>query len=110
MIQRMIGTHKSNWHLTLFSALWAYQTSTKTATSFTPFQLIYRLEVVILIECEIPSLKLIVELLPNTTIEEEHLIYLSCLMNIVVKLLWLESKTKKETNHNTIILYILASF
>jgi hypothetical protein len=28
------------------------------------------------IECEIPSLKLVVELLPNTSAEEEHLLYL----------------------------------
>ena len=60
----------------LFSALWAYQTSVKFATGFTPFQLVYGLEVVLLIECEIPSLKLVVELLPNTSAEEERLLYL----------------------------------
>ena len=60
----------------LFSALWAYQTSLKNATRFTPFQLVYGLEVTLLIECEIPSLKLDVELLPNTSPEGEHLLYL----------------------------------
>ena len=39
MLQRTIGIHKSNWHLMLFSSLWAYQTSIKNATRFTPFQL-----------------------------------------------------------------------
>lgn len=73
----MIGKHKYSWHLALFSSLWAYQTSAKTATSFTPFQLVYGLEVVIPIECEIPSLELDLELFPNTTIEEECLLYLS---------------------------------
>ena len=63
----------------LFSALWAYRTSSNTATSFTPFQLVYVLEAVLLIECEIPSLKLVVELLPDTSAEEEWLLYLSCL-------------------------------
>jgi hypothetical protein len=29
-----------------------------------------------LIECEIPSLKLVIELLPNTFVEEERLLYL----------------------------------
>jgi hypothetical protein len=62
MLQRMIGKHKTNWNLMLFLALWAYQTSTKTATDFTPFQLVYGLEAVLPIECEIPSLKLVVEL------------------------------------------------
>ena len=48
----------------------------KDATGFTPFQLIYGLEATLPIECEIPSLKLAVELLLNTSPEEEHLIYL----------------------------------
>ena len=51
MLQRMVGKHKSNWHVQLFSALWAYQTSTKTTTGFTHFQLVYGLEVVLPIEC-----------------------------------------------------------
>jgi hypothetical protein len=59
-----------------FSALWAYRTSVKSATGFTPFQLVYGIKVVLPIECDIPSLKLAVELLPNTSTEEEHLLYL----------------------------------
>ena len=77
MLQRMAGKHKSNWHIQLFSALWAYRTSIKTATGFTPFQLVYGLEEVIPIECEIPSLKLTIDLLPSTYEEEQHLLYLS---------------------------------
>ena len=42
-----------------------------------PFQLVYGLEATLTIECEIPSLKLVVELFPNTTIEEEHFLYLN---------------------------------
>jgi predicted RNA polymerase sigma factor len=34
------------------------------------------LEAILPIECEKPSLKLVVELLPNTSAEEEHLLYL----------------------------------
>ena len=60
----------------LFSALWAYRTSIKSATEFTPFQFVYILETTLPIECEIPSLKLAVELLPNTSPEEERLLYL----------------------------------
>jgi hypothetical protein len=60
----------------LFSALWAYRTSVKSAMGFTPFQLVYGIEVVLPIECEIPSLKLAIELLPNTSAEEERLLYL----------------------------------
>ena len=51
MLRRMVGDHKSNWHLILFSVLWAYRTSMKTVTGFTPFQLVYGLEVVLPIQC-----------------------------------------------------------
>ena len=60
----------------LFLALWDYWTSVKTATSFTPFQLVYGLEDVFPIECEIPSLKLAVQLLPETSALEERLVEL----------------------------------
>jgi hypothetical protein len=76
MLRRMIGIHKTSWHTMLFSTLWAYRTSIKSATGFTPFQLVYGLEAILLIECKIPSLKLVVELLPNTSAEEERLLYL----------------------------------
>ena len=49
---------------------------------FTPFQLIYGLEAVLPIECEIPSLRLTVELLPHTTEEEQRFLYLSHLDEI----------------------------
>src|SRR3984885_5703930 len=61
----------------LFSALWGYQTSVKTSTGFTPFQLVYGLEVVLPIECEIPSLRMAIELLPATSEEERRLLYLA---------------------------------
>ena len=76
MLERIVGVHKSNWNLMLFSTLWAYHTSMKDATTFTPFQLVYGLEATLPIECEIPSLKLAIELLPSTTLVEECLLYL----------------------------------
>jgi hypothetical protein len=72
----MIGIHKTSWNTMLFLALWVYQTSVKSATVFMPFWLVYGVEVILPIECEIPSLKLVVELLPNTSAEEECLMYL----------------------------------
>ena len=61
----------------LFSALWAYRTSAKTATSFTPFQPVYGLEAMLPIECEISSLHLAIELLPATSKEEKCFLYLA---------------------------------
>ena len=72
----MVGKQKSTWHLKLYSALWAYRTLIKNATGFTPFHLVYGMEAVLPVECEIPLLKLAIDLLPNTTDEEEQFIYL----------------------------------
>ena len=77
MIRRIIGIHRSNWHNMLFSALWAYRTSVKTSTGFTPFQLVYGLEAMLPIECEIPSLRMAIELLPATSNEERRLLYVA---------------------------------
>ena len=77
MLRWMVGDHKSNWHHILFSTLWAYRTSVKTTTGFTPFQLVYGLEAVLPIQCQIPSLKLVVEHLPDTSAEEEIFLYLN---------------------------------
>ena len=73
MLQQMIGFRKRNWHLILYSDLWAYRTSVRNRTSFTPFQLVYGLEAILPIQCEIPSLKLTIDLLPNTSEEEARI-------------------------------------
>ena len=76
ILQRTIDKARSNWNIMLYLALWAYRTSVKTATGFTPFQLVYGLESIFPIECEIPSLKLAVEILPDTSSLEERLLHL----------------------------------
>ena len=50
-------------------------TTIKTATGFSPYQLIHGVESVLPVECEIPSLKL-AELLSSTSALEEHLVHL----------------------------------
>ena len=60
----------------LYPALWAYRTNVKTATGFSPFQLVHGLEAVTLIECEILSLKIAIHVLPDTTELEERLVHL----------------------------------
>eukprot|EP00253_Pinus_taeda_P031198 PITA_31198 len=46
------------------------QTSVRNATGFTPFQLVYGLEAILLVQCEISSLKREVDRLPGTSEEE----------------------------------------
>ena len=60
----------------LYPTLWAYRTAVKTATDFSPYQLIHGVEYVLPIECEIPSLKLAIEILPDTSSLEERLVHL----------------------------------
>ena len=52
-----------NWDLELPSALWAYRTSVKTSTGFTPFHLVYGKEALLPIEVELPAVKLLEKLL-----------------------------------------------
>jgi hypothetical protein len=51
----------------------------KTTTSFSHFQFVYGLEAVFPIECQSLSLKLAVQLLPDTSPLEERLLYLEWL-------------------------------
>jgi len=54
----------------------ACRTTTKTSLDFTSFQIVYGSEAVFPIECEIPSLKLAVELLRAISTAEEHFLHL----------------------------------
>jgi hypothetical protein len=63
-LQQTINSAKSNWHLILYSTLWAYRTYVNIATDFSPFQLVYGMESFLPIERHIPSLNMEVELLP----------------------------------------------
>ena len=59
-----------------YPALWVYRTVVKTAMGFSPYQLVHGVESILSIECEIPSLKLAVELLSDTSPLEESLVHL----------------------------------
>jgi transposase InsO family protein len=50
MLQRMVNKNKTNWHHMLFSVLWAYRTTMKMATGFTPFHLVHGVEATLPIE------------------------------------------------------------
>jgi hypothetical protein len=70
IIRHMVGIHKSSLHTIIFLELWAYQTLVESATGFIPFQLVYGIEIILSIECEISSLNLAIEILSNTTTNE----------------------------------------
>ena len=54
-----ITVHKNgrDWNLQINLTLWVYTTSIHTPTGATPFALTYGVEVIILLEVEIPSLR-----------------------------------------------------
>eukprot|EP00253_Pinus_taeda_P009003 PITA_09003 len=52
------------------------QTSVRNAIEFIPFQLVYGLEVILPVQCEISFLKLAVDLLPGTSQEEARFLEL----------------------------------
>mgnify|MGYP004628564249 CR=1 FL=1 len=60
IIEKMAITYK-DWHEMLPFALMAYRTSTRTSTDTTPYSLVYGTKAVLLIEVEIPSLRLLAE-------------------------------------------------
>eukprot|EP00253_Pinus_taeda_P029592 PITA_29592 len=82
----------------------AYRTSVKDATGFTSFQIVYSLEATLPIECKIPSLKLVIELLPNTTPVEERLLYLERLdeTHRIASLVIEAQKKRVKTHFDTV--------
>ena len=60
IIQKMTMSYK-DWHEMLPFTLHGYRTSVHTSTGATPFSLVYRMEVVLPFEVEVPSLRILVE-------------------------------------------------
>ena len=57
IISKMNQEYSGGWATHLPDALWAYRSSPKSATGFSPFSLVYRTEVVSPAEVMIPSLR-----------------------------------------------------
>ena len=53
----MVSSRKRDWSDKLLEALWAYRTTIRGPTHSTPFSLVYRCEVVVLLEVQIHSLR-----------------------------------------------------
>jgi hypothetical protein len=61
IIQKIVVIYK-DWHEMLSFALHAYRTVVRTSTGTTPYSLGYGMEAVMLLEVEIPSLKVLMDL------------------------------------------------
>ena len=60
IIEKTTNTYKA-WHEKLSFALHAYRTLERKSTGATPFSLVYGMKVVLPIEVEIPSLRVLME-------------------------------------------------
>ncbi len=58
ILSKMTKTYK-DWHEQLPYALCTYRTSIKTSTGATPYSLVYGMQVVLPVEVEIPSLRIL---------------------------------------------------
>ncbi|MCO5557604.1 hypothetical protein L7F22_011170 [Adiantum nelumboides] len=59
ILRKMVVSQEKHWDRFLDGALWAYRTTYKCATGFTPFHLIYGQEALQPIELEIPTIRAI---------------------------------------------------
>ena len=57
IIKKMVNSQEKHWDKFLDGALWAYHTTFKFATKFTPFHLVYGQEALHIIELEIPTIR-----------------------------------------------------
>ena len=55
ILSKMVFDYGSDWKAHLADVLWAYRSSPKTATSFTPFSLVYGTDTISPIELVVPS-------------------------------------------------------
>ena len=60
ILKKIVAQHRQDWEMMLHSALWAFRTTYKLATGFSPFWLVYGTEVVMMIEFAVPSLRIAV--------------------------------------------------
>ena len=61
LLKKVVGKSKRDWHERAEEALWAYRTTYQTPTQATPYSLVYRVEAVLPLERQIPSLRIAIQ-------------------------------------------------
>ena len=61
ILAKTIKKNGRDWYYQLPYALWAYITSERIASGYTPYSLMYGDEVIIPLEIEIPSLRIVLK-------------------------------------------------
>jgi len=61
ILKKVVNRSKKDWHERIGEALWAYRTTFRTPTQATPYSLVYGVEVVLPLECQIQSLRIAIQ-------------------------------------------------
>ncbi|XP_071902410.1 uncharacterized protein [Coffea arabica] len=61
LLKKVVNKQRRDWHLRIGEALWAYRTTFRTPTQATPYALVYGVEAVLPLECQIPSLRIAIQ-------------------------------------------------
>lgn len=61
ILKKVVNRSKKDWHERIGEALWAYRTTFRTPTQATPYSLVYGVEAVLPLECQIPSLRMAIQ-------------------------------------------------
>ncbi|KAL0458754.1 UNVERIFIED_CONTAM: hypothetical protein Slati_0502600 [Sesamum latifolium] len=61
LLKKVVVKSKRDWHERIGEALWAYRTTVRMPTQSTPYVLVYRVDVVLPLEQQIPSLRITIQ-------------------------------------------------
>ncbi|XP_027151163.1 uncharacterized protein LOC113751373 [Coffea eugenioides] len=61
LLKKIVDKSKRDWHLRIGEALWAYRTTFRIPMQATPYALVYGVEAVLPLKCQIPSLRIAIQ-------------------------------------------------
>ena len=61
LLKKVVGKSRRNWHERVEEALWAYRTTNRMPTQATSYSLVYGVEAVLPLECQIPSRRIAIQ-------------------------------------------------
>ena len=61
LLKKVVNHSKKDWPEKIGEALWAYRTTFCTPTQATPYSLVYGVEAVLPLECQISSLRIVIQ-------------------------------------------------
>ena len=61
LLKNVVSNTKRDWYERIKEALWVYKTTFRTPTQATPYSLVYGVEAILPLECQIPSLQIAIQ-------------------------------------------------